>query len=1066
MKMNLLRQHAGVCGLLLVLSLLTGAVCAQENDFGYLKEHFAAPGNHFGSAPLWVWNTKVTRADIDTMLYGFKRNAFGGVFVHPRPGLITEYLSKEWFDDYAYTVRKAKELGLDVWIYDENSYPSGFAGGHVPDEMPESYNQGQMLHLTKMERLPDEAGPGADATGAGLAGRYVYVLKEENGGYTDITSRLKEYAGKEGNYYLFSKDYYGRSPWYGGFSYVDLMVKGVTEKFIDVTMRGYEQSIGAEFGKTVRGVFSDEANIETQGSGNVRWTPDLFDAFRRKWGYELLPNLPLLYEATGAGPAGVENPATGNWKKVRHDYFETLLDLFVDRWSKPFAAWAAGKNLEWTGHYWEHEWPSPNAGPDNMAMYVYPQRPGIDMLFNQFNETSPGAQFGNIRSVKELASVSNQMGKKRNLSETYGGGGWDLTFKDMKRLGDWEFVLGVNTLNQHLAHMTISGARKYDYPQSFSYHTPWWPYYGSLNIHFTRLTFALTRGEERNNILVLEPTTTAWMYYNHDRSDPRFGEIGNNFQAFVTRLQKAQVEYDLGSEYIIRNFGSVAARKFVVGKRAYGVVVIPAEMENVDKRTLELLKEFAMKGGKIVNFGKLQYVDGAPMKAAGRDGAASEDLKGIGGIGERPEDMLRADDMTIDVTGGDLFHQRRQLKDGQLLFLANSDMGASAHVRVHMAGKKVLLLNTFTGAIQEYANKQGAFECEVAPAGSMLFFVGNEVAGNYPMEGEDEKGTVLITGKTTVIRPRQNTLMIDFCDVHIGDTLLKDKHVYYAADTVFKHFGFRDGDPWNTSVQFRRNIVDRDTISRGRGFSVTYHFTVDGTGAVVPHNGVRGVDVKGLEGVVEHAGAYSITVNGTVVKPEPGQWWLDKNFGVLKIGDYVRSGENSLTLSTDRMSIYDEVEPVYILGDFNLESAAKGWILTPPAALGLGSWKTQGMPMYGQGVHYVREFNLITKPQQMRLVLGKWNGTMAAVTVNGKAAGVIAYDPFGLEIAKYLVAGKNKVDVEVIGSLKNLLGPHHGKHQPGLASPWHWRNIYSYPAGKDYDTYDYGLMEDFQLVMP
>ena len=38
---------------------------------------------------------------------------------------------------------------MKVWIYDENSYPSGFAGGHVPDQMPESYNQGQGLRMTK-----------------------------------------------------------------------------------------------------------------------------------------------------------------------------------------------------------------------------------------------------------------------------------------------------------------------------------------------------------------------------------------------------------------------------------------------------------------------------------------------------------------------------------------------------------------------------------------------------------------------------------------------------------------------------------------------------------------------------------------------------------------------------------------------------------------------------------------------------------------------------------------------------------------------------------------------------
>lgn len=57
---------------------------------------------------------------------------------------------------YRYAVDKGKEIGLDIWIYDENSYPSGFAGGHVPEEMPESYNQGQGLALTKTDLLPDK----------------------------------------------------------------------------------------------------------------------------------------------------------------------------------------------------------------------------------------------------------------------------------------------------------------------------------------------------------------------------------------------------------------------------------------------------------------------------------------------------------------------------------------------------------------------------------------------------------------------------------------------------------------------------------------------------------------------------------------------------------------------------------------------------------------------------------------------------------------------------------------------------------------------------------------------
>ena len=56
--------------------------------------------------------------------------------------------------------------------------------------------------------------------------------------------------------------------------------------------------------------------------------------------------------------------------------------------------------------------------------------------------------------------MANQLGLPRTLCEAYGAGGWDLRFEDMKRIGDWLYVLGVNTLDQHLSYVTIRGARK------------------------------------------------------------------------------------------------------------------------------------------------------------------------------------------------------------------------------------------------------------------------------------------------------------------------------------------------------------------------------------------------------------------------------------------------------------------------------------------------------------------------------------------------------------------------------------------------------------------------------
>ena len=62
-----------------------------------------------------------------------------------------------------------------------------------------------------------------------------------------------EAAEREGEYFLFEKEFNSRSKWYGGYSYVDLMVKGVTEKFLDVTMTGYEKVAGSDFAGVVPG---------------------------------------------------------------------------------------------------------------------------------------------------------------------------------------------------------------------------------------------------------------------------------------------------------------------------------------------------------------------------------------------------------------------------------------------------------------------------------------------------------------------------------------------------------------------------------------------------------------------------------------------------------------------------------------------------------------------------------------------------------------------------------------------------------------------------------------------
>ncbi len=1004
-------------------------------DFATLSAQFNEPPAEYASGPLFTWDEKINKEEIDSFLISFKEQGVMQPFIHPRPGLVTEYLSEEWFDLYRYTVEKGKELGMKVWIYDENSYPSGFAGGHVPDQMPESYNQGQGLTMTKVETLPD------------TAGKYYLILKDEAGKITDITASLASEKGKKGSYLLFAKTYNAKSDWYGGFNYVDLLLPGVTQKFIDITMTGYEKNIGSEFGNTVPGTFTDEPQISSPGG--IRWTPDLFEVFMQQWNYDLKLNLPSLFEETG------------DWKKVRHNYTQTLLQLFIDRWAKPWYNYCEEKGLIFTGHYWEHEWPNMHLGGDNMAMYAWHQMPAIDMLFNQFNDSSSFAQFGNVRSVKELASAANQTGRQRKLSETYGASGWDLSFRDMKRNGDWEYVLGVNFMNQHLTYFTMSGARKYDHPPTFDYHEPWWNDYRYINDHYARLSLALSAGRQINDILVIEPSTSAWLYDSYVKQNPRCHEIGQVFQSFITKLEKSQVEYDLGSENIMKDMGSVSGGKLKVGKISYSRVVIPPYTENLDQSTFELIRKFVSSGGMLIAFSEPTLVNGSKndeMTKFFSDNSAKiikeSDLNNEIIAKHFSQEEI---DFAIE-EGGTLYHQRRVLSDGQLIFLVNSDLEAYVRGSFTMKGSEAAELNTLTGEIYGYPvktlNGKVSLSISIPPAGSLLLFI-PENDNNFVVPLRQIPTNVVESPfPVNINREKENVLMIDFCDIDLGNGPVKDLHTFNAADTVFKYHGFINGNPWNTSVQFRTNIIDRDTFNVNTGFTASYHFTVRDN-----------FDVTGLKAVIERPWNWSVTINGMEINAEPGAWWLDRSFRVFSIGKHVKQGTNTVTLKASPMKVHAEVEPVYIVGDFSLIPDEKGWLIKKPTGIyTMDSWKDQEMPFYSWGVTYSREYSIEKTEGEWAVSLKKWSGTVAEVYVNGKQADPIAFPPYTTDVTGLIIPGMNKIEVKVIGSLRNLQGPHHSKPNPGFVTPWTWRNIEKYPSGKDYSFPDYGLFEEFVLL--
>ena len=84
-------------------------------------------------APFWSWNDDLDQKELARQIREMADKGWGGFFMHSRVGLVTGYLSPQWMDLVRACVEEAKATGTEAWLYDEDKWPSGFAGGMVPE---------------------------------------------------------------------------------------------------------------------------------------------------------------------------------------------------------------------------------------------------------------------------------------------------------------------------------------------------------------------------------------------------------------------------------------------------------------------------------------------------------------------------------------------------------------------------------------------------------------------------------------------------------------------------------------------------------------------------------------------------------------------------------------------------------------------------------------------------------------------------------------------------------------------------------------------------------------------
>lgn len=1033
-----------------------------------LYQQFQNPEARFRSFPFWSWNARMEPEEVREQIRGMKKAGMGGFFMHSRNGLETPYMEEEWMECVKVAVETAADLGMYAWLYDEDRWPSGTAGGKVPALGEEFRCKGLTLEI----REPEEYS--ALLQEGGLTALYAGIFQD-----MEISEFRRLFADEPeellpGERILAVRlEVSGTSGWFNGQTPPDQLNPDCVRKFLELTHEKYREAVGAQFGKAVPGIFTDEPSLaDTHTSfapnrGWIPWTDGFGEYFRERRGYDFLDVLPWQY-FNGKRSA-----------KTRHDYWHTIAERFSEKYSETIHDWCRANGIAYTGHFLQEDKIGLCTRVNGAIMphYALQDIPGIDILTESTKE---------YLTVKQCASVAHQFGKERVLTETYGCTGWDFTLEGQKWVGDWQYVLGVNLRTTHTAQYTLRGCRKRDYPPSFNYNNTCWEKNPVVEDYFARLGAVLTRGEPVRKLLLIHPAGTAWSrvgtnpYGNpirrEERDVPAVNEYGYRLNALLENLCREHMDCDLGDEMLMQRHGFSENGKIRIEKALYEAVVVP-QMDTLFASTCELLLKCLEQGGKVI------FLKPVPFMVEG-DAENTEILRRVlehPGCRVMPEEELvgvlesmgMRECRFLDDRGQEqreLLVMTRKTQEGMLLFTVNNNREKACEARVFLPWEgEVEEWDPLTGESRKVEegipltggsrNAEGRhFSARWERAGSHLYMIRTE----RQEEGKGEKPEVveLISDaesfeegwnnegkhakKREYILPEYaqinlnapNVLTLDFCQYRIREG-------EWSAPT----------EVWRAEKEIRRQLEMTETEVQ-RYLWMNEACEKDGTPVEMKFTFRAEKELAGCRLALEQPWRFRILCNGAEVPSKPEGWFLDKAFETVVLPALHR-GENHLVLSCAYCNEM-ELENCYLLGEFGVDTERV--LCEMPARLRPGDWTAQGLFHYCGTVAYEYQYHWDGKCAAA-LKLGEYAGVCAAVTVRERVYEIPWSLGETLDMTDALKEGDNILRIEIMGSPRNMLGPLHYRE----LHPKNTNAACFQPKEADYteryQVVPYGLME-------
>ncbi|MBP8130793.1 MAG: hypothetical protein KA184_14540 [Candidatus Hydrogenedentes bacterium] len=580
-----------------------------------------------------------------------------------------EYLkSEDHWNTLVKTVAACREAGLVVWLYDEDGYPSGSAGGTVLESNPDL--EAQVLAYDASQVDP-------------------FVLR-----------RAYEYTHASNNFYAKRR-------------YPNLIDDAAPRVFIEKTHGAYAQRLGDALGREVVAFFTDEPSLMAVDLGpldarvvdppdpqvkplpTAPWCSDLPKLYSERYGEDLLAQRASLFQGE-----------TDADRRVRRQYWALVSDLMAERYFGRIQEWCREHNVASSGHMLREESlvHHPPLYGNTLQCLSRMDIPGMDML----NSDAAGVVFGGSRTHTGWLAAALP------VSAAYFNGGRRVmtevsdfvqegkaTLASMLATAAWQSAFGVTEFSSYykksMARILDASGSEWQLAPEESYRR-WCDFIGRTN--------ALLRDATPvPRVLLYYPIYDVWTDYLPvaeplltKLQSPRLQQIVHAFANLGRQLIMNQTPFVLVDPAWL-GAGEVSnSGKLRVRGHEFDAILIPAGSE-LPKDAHNVVERFQTAGGRVIR---------------GDDSSDAE------GLTELSPFLLEPACPNV-VLG-------RFQRDGREILLLTNLASEAYRGRISVPGAAWTMAEPATGGLRPATAASGKLELELPPLGTIILVSGPETA--------------------------------------------------------------------------------------------------------------------------------------------------------------------------------------------------------------------------------------------------------------------------------------------------------------------------------------------------